>query len=168
MTMLRVWTRTVVAGVFGLLAACDDHHHHAVEYDEDPYIWWEGSANGQYVVDGTDDFFLFLSDGGYLAFGHTTYWNVFVTSHGDLIWDDALIGAVELVESEQGEPVAALIGLDGHFLDLYGPEDDLHWQETDLDPIFIWDAAALTRAARGAPALRQGVPGVGPPNAVAM
>lgn len=124
------------------LSACGDgDDHDVIIIDHEPVIVWSGSVNEDLVVDATNDFFVFLLDGGYLVFGDTVYLNVWVTAFGELVWEDHVIGAVELVESEFGEPIAAMIGNDGDLLDFYGPEWDLHWRYTDLTPVFWADAA---------------------------
>lgn len=107
-----------------------------------PFIYWEGSANGELVADATGDFFRFRSDSGNLIFGATEYRDVYVDINSDLVWDGEIIGAILLVAASDGVPIAAMVGNDGYLLDVYGPEFDLYWQPTDIEPVEPFCCAA--------------------------
>ena len=113
-------------------------------YDETLYIDWTGSVNGTLVVDATDDAFEFERDTGYLHFGNTTYTNAWVDDFADFWVDGIRIGGVYYVESIDGEVITALVSNRGYFIDLYGPESDLRWQETTILPIYALSSTKLT------------------------
>jgi len=127
-----------------LLSACgggdsgDDY-----DYYDETYIYWEGSVNGTIVVDATDDAFEFEINTGYLHFGSTTYTNTWVDD-GDFFVDGELIGAVYYIKSFDNETITALISNNGYYIDIYGPESDLAWEETSILPIYAFKSASTS------------------------
>jgi len=120
-----------------LLSACGGGSADSYDYYyEDTYIDWSGSVNGTFVVDATDDVFEFEITTGYLHFGNTTYTNAWVDFYGDFYVDGEIIGAVYYVESIDHEIITALISNNGYYIDIYGPESNLAWEETFISPIY--------------------------------
>ncbi len=116
------------------LTACGGNSEN--EYNDVSYINWAGSVNGTLVVDATDDTFEFELYTGYLHFGNTTYTNAWVDDYGDFYIDYELIGSVYYIESIDNEIITALISNNGYYIDIYGPESDLAWTETQTMPIY--------------------------------
>ncbi len=128
------------------LSACGGgSHEESYDYAYDEYIDWSGSVNGTLVVDATDDVFEFEVNTGYLHFGSTTYTNAWVDSYGDFYVDGELIGAVFYVKSIYNETITALISNNGYYIDIYGPESDLAWEEAPTIPIYAFKEAAISK-----------------------
>lgn len=111
------------------------------------FIEWIGSANGEWVADVSPDFFRFEVDTGYMHFGSTTYTNTYVDASANLIWNSTIIAGVYYVESTSGDTVTALIGNNGCFIDIYGPESNLTWQQTSTLPVFASAGASDSASA---------------------
>ena len=102
---------------------------------EPPFIVWTGSANGSWVSDANGDFVRFRADTGEMYFGSTTYSNIWVNG-ADLYFEGQLIGGIYYVVGNSGADITGLVGMNGHFLDIYGPENERYWQETGVTPVF--------------------------------
>lgn len=125
-----------------LVAACDgESEETAGSFDDEPtFIVWEGSVNGTIVVDATNDAFEFEFETGFLHFGNTTYTNAWVDHSGNFIVDGQIIGGVFYVRSIDNEIITALVSNNGHYIDIFGPESNLSWAETNVLPIFAINA----------------------------
>ena len=139
---------SIVAISVLLLAACGsgDSYH---DYDEAEYIYWTGSVNGTIVIDATDDPFEFEVDSGYLHFGNTTYTNAWVDDYANFWVDGQIIGGVYYIEDIDGYTITGLISNNGHYIDIYGPESDLAWEETNDLPIYALNSSRVNTRTLG-------------------
>ncbi|MGD8925578.1 MAG: hypothetical protein PVG20_01930 [Thioalkalispiraceae bacterium] len=119
------------------LSACGGGYEDSYTYEEQ-YIDWAGSVNGTIVLDATGDEFEFESITGYLHFGNTTYTNAWVDAFGNFYVDGLQIGAVYYVKSFYDETITALVSNHGYYIDIYGPESDLAWEETWTVPVYAF------------------------------
>jgi hypothetical protein len=134
------------------LSACGGGHSDSYDgYDQDAYIYWEGSVNGTLVVDATDDAFEFEIITGYLHFGNTTYTNAWVDSYGNFFVDGILVGGVYYVKSYYNETITALVSNNGYYIDIYGPESDLAWTEAPTTPIYAFKSESTAGEQASAP-----------------
>ena len=87
------------------------------------YINWVNNANGEAVLDATNDAVKFRSDNGQMVFGSTTFSNISVNSNGGAItFNGTVIGSVQAIKSTAGSRVAAMVCTDGTLVDIFGTE----------------------------------------------
>ena len=98
------------------------------------YYTWDDSANGEWVLDANGDKVRFEVDTGWMYFGKTAYTNAQVDTgnSSEFRLDGILYGSVMLVKDTQGNNVAALVAIDGTYLDIQGSEDNLKIENTDI------------------------------------
>ncbi len=142
-----------------LITACnsdDEEDEFAVEFvDETLHFVWEGSVNGEWVVDASGDKVRFEIENGYMTFGNTTYENAWVDTGetADFSLNDEVIGAVQAVENVNNEQIVALVALDGTYLDIVGTEDNLSVEDTNIPAVLITETSSNpTSATSKAPA----------------
>jgi len=132
-----------------LVTACnsdDDDDEIAEAIESIQYFEWEGSINGEWVVDANGNKVRFEVENGYMNFGNTTYTNAWVDNGetANFSLDGEVIGAVTGVKDVNDNPIVALVALDGTYLDIVGTENDLHVDNTDIPAVLISSVASLS------------------------
>ena len=133
-----------------LVTACnsddDDDEIAEAATESIQYFEWEGSINGEWVVDANGNKVRFEVENGYMNFGNTTYTNAWVDNGetANFSLDGEVIGAVTGVKDVNDNPIVALVALDGTYLDIVGTENDLHVDNTDIPAVLISSVASLS------------------------
>jgi hypothetical protein len=135
-----VRTMAVMAGgcvVLALLVGCDGSDDSSAQDLSVGFISWTGNANGEVVMDGSDDQFKFrASDRVLYSVNQDMYFtNITVDEDGDLFDNGALIGAVANIQGVSGSCITGLVGLDRHYLDFYTQNGQEYYQGTSISPV---------------------------------
>jgi hypothetical protein len=84
------------------------------------FYTWTGSANGEVVLDSTDESFRFYSDNGCIYSNNTrTEYTNFCLSGGATVYFSGSSYSVSKVRSTTGSCIAGLLTSDGYFADIY-------------------------------------------------
>jgi hypothetical protein len=84
------------------------------------FYTWTGSANGEVVLDSTDESFRFYSDNGCIYSNNTrTEYTNFCLSGGATVYFSGSSYSVTKVRSTTGSCIAGLLTSDGYFADIY-------------------------------------------------
>jgi hypothetical protein len=84
------------------------------------FYTWSGSANGEVVLDSTDESFRFYSDNGCIYSNNTrTEYTNFCLSGGATVYFSGSSYSVTKVRSTTGSCIAGLLTSDGYFADIY-------------------------------------------------
>lgn len=106
----------------------------STEKSEDKtFINWSGNANGEWVSDANGDMVHFEYGSGKMYIGNELISNCIVYGF-TVLWNGSHIATIYGVKSIDNKCIAALVGLNMCFLDIYGSSGNYSWQNTSVSP----------------------------------